>query len=174
MSNSTKATIENLDITNLSHANVDEPLVIIRPESPLHPKLGALWAAKVALSRSLYPAESDYSYGVEQLAAAHVLFLVAELGDEFVGCGAAANHGDYGELKSMFVLESMRGRRIGEQLIVRLEAHMQQQGLPIARLETGIDSHSALRLYARMGYQRCGPFGDYPADPLCVFMEKHL
>jgi hypothetical protein len=25
-----------------------------------------------------------------------------------------------------------------------------------------------------MGYQRRGPFADYPDDPLCVFMEKVL
>ncbi|MEZ4680510.1 MAG: GNAT family N-acetyltransferase [Caldilineaceae bacterium] len=103
-----------------------------------------------------------------------MLFLVAEVDGAIVGCGAAANLGDYGELKSMFVLEQMRGRRIGEQLIERLEAYMREQGLTIARLETGVDSHSAQRLYSRMGYRRRGPFGDYADDPLCVFMEKAL
>jgi putative acetyltransferase len=74
----------------------------------------------------------------------------------------------------MFVLETMRGQRIGEQLIDRLEAHMRAVGLRSSRLETGVDSHSAQRLYKRMGYTERGPFGTYRADPLCVFMEKHL
>lgn len=164
MSNSQNKLIENTNVTQ----------VIIRPESPTHPKLGELWRAKEALSRSLYPAESDFSYGPAELSAPQVLFLVAEYNGEFVGCGAAANQGVYGEIKSMFILETMRGQRIGEQLIRRLEAHMRAQGLTLARLETGIDSHSALRLYTRMGYQRCAPFGAYPDDPLCVFMEKSL
>ncbi|MEZ4621710.1 MAG: GNAT family N-acetyltransferase [Caldilineaceae bacterium] len=151
-----------------------EQRVVIRAESPLHSGLTALWHAKEALSRSLYPVESDYSYRPDQLAAPNVLFLVAEVDGAIVGCGAAANLGDYGELKSMFVLEQMRGRRIGEQLIERLEAYMREQGLTIARLETGVDSHSAQRLYSRMGYRRRGPFGDYADDPLCVFMEKAL
>lgn len=30
----------------------------------------------------------------------------------------------------------------------------------------------ALVLYERMGYQRRGPFGDYPNDPFSVFMQK--
>ncbi len=161
-------------ISNFDTATDQQSLVVIRPESPLHPRLGDLWAAKVALSRSLYPAESDYSYSPAELAAPHVLFLVAEVDGAFVGCGAAANQGDYGELKSMFVLEAMRGRRIGERLIAQLEAHMRQQGLTVACLETGVDSHSALRLYARMGYTRRGPFGDYADDPLCVFLERPL
>ena len=152
----------------------EKKLVVIHPESPLHPKLDALWDAKSALSRSLYPAESDYSYGVDELARPHVLFLVAEFDGTFVGCGAAASLGDYGEIKSMFVHEQMRGRRIGERLIHRLEAHLREGGITIARLETGIDSHSAQRLYARMGYTHCGPFGDYPNDPFCIFMEKTL
>lgn len=151
-----------------------EKRVLIRPESPLHPKLAPLWNAKTALSRSLYPAESDYSYGVEQLAEPHVLFLVAEYENEFVGCGAAVNVGEYGEIKSMFVYEQMRGQRIGEQILTQLEAHMRRQGLTISRLETGIDSHGAHRLYARMGYRQRPPFGDYADDPLCVFMEKQL
>ena len=159
----TDTMIENPDTT-----------VAIHPESPLHPKLIPLWQAKEALSRSLYPAESDFSYSPSALCAPHIHFLVAELNGEFVGCGAAADQGDYGELKSMFVLEAMRGRRIGERLIHQLEAFLRARGLTVARLETGVDSHSALRLYARLGYQRCDPFGDYPADPLCVFMEKQL
>jgi putative acetyltransferase len=149
-------------------------LVIIRPELPTHPNLDELWVAKETLSRSLYPAESDYSYGVEQLAGPNVLFLVAEVDGAFVGCGAAVDQGEYGEIKSMFVLETMRGQRIGERLINQLEAHMRAAGLNTARLETGVESHSARRLYQRMGYIERGPFGTYHADPLCVFMEKRL
>ena len=148
--------------------------VVIRPESPLHPALAPLWHAKTVLSRSLYPAESDYSYSPAQLAEPNIHFLVAECDGAIVGCGAAAHLGDYGEIKSMFVFEHMRGQRIGERMITQLEEHMRRQGLTIARLETGVDSHSALRLYSRMGYTRCRPFGDYADDPLCVFMEKQL
>lgn len=171
MSNEQPLVTDNVNDTLIE--NLDT-MVVIRPESPLHPKLAPLWQAKEALSRSLYPAESDFSYSPSALCAPNIRFLVVEMNGEFVGCGAAVDHGDYGELKSMFVLEAMRGQRIGERLIYQLEAFLRERGLTVARLETGVDSHSALRLYARLGYQRCDPFGDYPADPLCVFMEKRL
>jgi len=169
-----------VEMNELMTAHIENPnhilaeTVVIRPESPLHPGLAPLWHAKTLLSRELYPAESDYSYSSAQLAAPHIYFLVAEYNGEMVGCGAAAHLGDYGEIKSMFVFEHMRGQRIGERIIAQLEEHMRRQGLTIARLETGVDSHSARRLYSRMGYTRCRPFGDYADDPLCVFMEKQL
>jgi putative acetyltransferase len=39
-------------------------------------------------------------------------------------------------------------------------------------LETGPTLTEALGLYERMGYRRCGPFGEYPDDPFSVFMHK--
>ena len=42
------------------------------------------------------------------------------------------------------------------------------------RLETGVKSVEAIHLYQRFGYAPRGPFGRYPPDPLCVFMEKQL
>lgn len=42
------------------------------------------------------------------------------------------------------------------------------------RLETGVYQPEALALYGRAGYVERGPFGDYVADPLSVFMEKEL
>lgn len=153
--------------------------VVIRPESPLHPKLTPLFIAKEAHSASLYPAESNFAFNPEQLAKPNILFLVAEQRkadgeSDFVGCGACVNYGDYGEIKSMWVNEDLRGQRIAERILQMLEDHLRSQGLTVARLETGVISHSALRLYGRMGYQRCDPFADYPDDPLCVFMEKVL
>lgn len=149
-------------------------LIVVRQESPLHPQLAPLFAAKMALSRSLYPAESDYSFRPEELARPDILFLVADDGGEFVGCGAAVPYPAYGEIKSMFVYAEHRGQRIGERIMVQLEAYLRACGKTVSYLETGVISHGALRLYARMGYTRRGPYGNYADDPLCVFMEKAL
>lgn len=153
--------------------------VVIRPESPLHPNLTPIFIAKEAHSAALYPAESNFAFNPAQLDKPNVLFLVAERRQEdgesdFVGCGACVNYGDYGEIKSMWVNMDVRGQRIAERILQQLEDHLRGQGLTVARLETGVISHSALRLYERMGYRRRGPFADYPDDPLCVFMEKML
>jgi putative acetyltransferase len=43
-------------------------------------------------------------------------------------------------------------------------------------LETGsMDAFAPARsLYARFGFQQCGPFGDYVEDPNSVFMTREL
>lgn len=182
MAEAVVVTIENPDTTEVgvsNHALTAAPdqrynNVVIRPESPLHPQMAPIFAAKNALSRSLYPAESDYSLGPQALDHPDILFLVADCDGTFIGCGAAVPYADYGEIKSMFVEAAARGQRIGERIIVQLEAYLRAQGKSVARLETGVDSHAALRLYTRLGYVRRGPYGDYAADPLCVFMEKTL
>lgn len=55
-----------------------------------------------------------------------------------------------------------------------LESRARAAGFTVARLEPGISQPEALGLYARAGYRRRGPFGDYADDPLSVFMEKAL
>lgn len=40
-------------------------------------------------------------------------------------------------------------------------------------LETGSTLTEALILYEPLGYHYRGPFGDYPDDPLSVFMQKN-
>ena len=128
-----------------------------------------------AYQGALYPAESNYHLSVETLKAANVLFAVARDDARVViGCGAVVLFDDYGELKRMFVPPAQRGRGVGKAIITFLEAHAVQRNCLLLRLETGIHQPEAHGLYARAGYQRRGPYGDYPDDPLSVFMEKTI
>ena len=74
----------------------------------------------------------------------------------------------------MYVMPEFRGLQLGRRMLEELEARARSSGLQVARLETGVAQPEALGLYERAGYQRRGPFGSYPEDPLCVFMEKSL
>ena len=101
--------------------------------------------------------------------------MTATVDDAIAGCGAYVNHaGEYAEIKRMYVRPEFRGLKIGRRLLDALEARARAAGLHIARLETGVSQPEALGLYEEAGFRRRGPFGDYPADPLCVFMEKRL
>src|SRR5262249_27669377 len=97
---------------------------------------------------------------------------------EVAGCGAFVHQsgqgGEYAEIKRMFVRPEFRGMKLGRRILEELENLARDSGLELVRLETGIHQAEALRLYERAGYQRRGPFGDYPEDPLSVFMEKKL
>jgi putative acetyltransferase len=55
-----------------------------------------------------------------------------------------------------------------------LEAAARARGCETVFLETGPYSHQALAFYAKQGYGRCGPYGEYPDHPLSVFMRKQL
>jgi putative acetyltransferase len=74
----------------------------------------------------------------------------------------------------MYVAPHIRGRRLGKQILDKLEAQALREGCTWLRLETGIHQPEALGLYRASGFVDCGPFGDYRPDPLSVFMEKRL
>jgi putative acetyltransferase len=119
--------------------------------------------------------ESNHLLPVEALQQPNVTFLTAAVDGQVAGCGAFIRHGaEYAEIKRMFVVPQFRGCRVGRRLLDELESRIRGSGLALVRLETGIYQAEALRLYEKAGYQRCGPFGDYAADPLSVFLEKKL
>lgn len=149
--------------------------VVIELASPLLPEVGALIRASDAYSASLYPAESNHLVDIDTLAQPNVLFCVARLNDAIAGCGAAVLMPEgYAEIKRMFVYETSRGHGLGRQILAFLEDHLRRRGVSVVRLETGVHSYEAIRLYARMDYVRIGPFADYWDDPLSVFYEKQL
>jgi putative acetyltransferase len=140
--------------------------------SPLDPQVGALFALSDAYAAALYPAESNHLVDAAVLAQPHVVFCVAKRGERIVGCGASVLYAEYAEIKRMFVREEARGLRLGERILDFLEAQTARRGVRTLRLETGVHSHAARRLYEKCGYRRIGPFANYSDDPLSVFYEK--
>ncbi len=142
-------------------------------ETPNQAEVIALIAELDAYQKPLYPAGSHHGIDIAALAAANVLFAVARAdGGEVVACGAMVLQAEYGELKRMFTRPAQRGRGVASALLAYLEAAATARGCLQFMLETGNLQPQALALYARHGYQRCGPFGDYADDPHSVFMMK--
>jgi putative acetyltransferase len=128
-----------------------------------------------AHSAKLYPAESNHHMPLDALRASNVRFLVArDASGRAVGTGALALNGAWAELKAMWVVPEARGLGVSKSILAALEAQARSEGVRALRLETGVNNQAALGLYARAGFARCDPFGDYRADPLSVFMEKDL
>ena len=149
--------------------------IAIRKTDPTAPDVRALVAELDAYSQSLYPPESNHLDPVEELAKEHVYFVGAYDDDTLIGCGAVKiMPGGYGEIKRMYVRPEARGKGIGGQILMALELFLEEREIGLARLETGVANPEALSLYAKLGYVRTAPFGDYPDDPLSVFMEKRL
>jgi putative acetyltransferase len=143
-------------------------------ETPDQPDVHALIKELDAYLYSLYPAENVYALDLASLLHPNVLFAVArDAAGASVGCGAIVLNPGYGEIKRMYVRPGARGQGLARRLIESLEQQAMEQGCRSFMLETGPAQPEALLLYERLGYRVCGPFGDYPADPLSVFMQKN-
>jgi len=144
-------------------------------ESPRQPEVVALIAELDAYQDTLYPAEARYALDLDALAQPSVLFAVArDDAGAAIGCGAIVLDGAHGELKRMVVRPAARGTGTARHVIEFLEAAARARGCETVFLETGPHSHAALAFYARQGYERCGPYGEYPDHPLSVFMRRQL
>jgi putative acetyltransferase len=142
-------------------------------ETPDQPDVHALIAELDSYLYSLYPAENVYALDVASLLHPNVLFAVVRDGSgEALGCGAVVVTPEYGELKRMYVRPAARGQGLARRLIAALEEKASARGCSAFMLETGPTMPEALALYERMGYKYRGAFGDYPDDPLSVFMQK--
>lgn len=145
---------------------------------PRDPQVALLLAASDAYMHALYPADSNYLDSVQVLAAPNVHFVGAWLGGQLVACGALKlmqdSDGAYGEVKRVFVLPEHRSQGYSKAVMLALEAHARVLQLPRLRLELGIYQPEALSLYLMMGFAPRGPFGQYPPDPLSLFMENAL
>ena len=129
------------------------------------------------LMLAMYPPESNHLDDVNELSAPNVCFVGGFIDEQLAGIGGVKtmdNEGVYGEIKRVFVDPQYRGQNLAMQLMQYLEQYLITQGITIARLETGDKQIAAIRLYEKLGYRLCKPYGAYQEDPLSVFMQKQL
>lgn len=150
-------------------------LLTIAVETPLQDDVRLLVSELNAALHELTPPEHCHHLTVEQMAGADTTVFVARDGDAAIACGALKRHADgVGEVKRMYTRPSHRGRRIGEQIVARIEAMARAEGLKRLVLETGDRHHAAWTVYERSGFVRCGPVLDYPDVKWSVFYDKPL
>ena len=91
-------------------------------------------------------------------------------------CGLQVETKQYGELKTLHTRREARGQGVGEALVAHVIAQARAQDLPELVLETGTAPffQAASRLYVRLGFVECGPFGSYAANPDSHFMRLDL
>lgn len=154
------------------------PLVIELVESPnddVRLLIGELDAELAAH----YAAEQQHGLSVDRVFRPEILFFIARLDGEPVGCGGIALNDGFAELKRMYVRPPARGRGVAQALLARFEQEAIARGVPRLVLETGDVQHAAIRVYERAGFTRCPAFGAYAAMPplaveRSVFFEKPL
>ena len=119
--------------------------------------------------------ESVHALELDALRADTVTVWTAWVGDEVVGCVALKRIAPgHGELKSMRTTVAARGRGVGSALLEHVLSAAAEAGLDRVSLETGTEDFfaPARRLYERLGFVECAPFGSYRPDPLSVFYTR--
>jgi putative acetyltransferase len=123
------------------------------------------------------PADSVHALDLDALLKPDVTFWTAWSDGELLGCGALKElNPREGELKTMRTTLAARGRGVGAGMLTHLLDEATARGYERVSLETGTQPYfaAARRLYARHGFVRCGPFGDYVEDPFSTFMTRTL
>jgi putative acetyltransferase len=152
--------------------------VVIAVETPLQDDVRALVAALNDYLIPLTPRQFQFQLTVEQMAEPSVtLFVARDAERRAVGMGALKEHGGaLGEVKRMFTLPEVRGRRVGARLLGRIEDLAREKGIARLVLETGEAPgfEPAYRVYERGGFRQCGAVLDYPDSGHSRFYEKNL
>jgi ribosomal protein S18 acetylase RimI-like enzyme len=153
------------------------PSLLISKLNPMSIDAQQLLNASTAFARSLYPDDSNHMLSASELAAQNVYFLGGRVNGELLACAGVAlcsDDSDYGLIRSVWVEPKARGKQFGRWMMQALHTHLRQQGVMLARLETGIYQPEAIALYQSLGYSVRGRFGTYMDDPSSVFMEAGL
>ncbi len=152
--------------------------ITIAAETPLQDDVRAMVAELNATMIPLTPREFQFQLTVEQMADPSLTTFVArDENGRHVGMGSLKDHGDgLGEVKRMFTLPAVRGRRVGSQLLQRIEAVAREKKISRLVLETGEAAgfEAAYRVYERGGFTPCGAVLDYPDSGFSRFYEKKL
>lgn len=149
-------------------------MIIVERNDPHHPQATALLRQSHALMQELFPPEDNFYLEIDDLVAPDIHFYTGRIGDDILGTGALRVYPDYGEVKSMFVSETARGKGIADAILRQVIDQARAEGLPVIKLETGNLLHTAHRLYARHGFVECDAFGPYLAVKSSLFMELKL
>jgi putative acetyltransferase len=123
------------------------------------------------------PPQSCHALNLDGLRQPEITFWSIWDGSELAGCGALKQlNKTHGEIKSMRTAYVYQRKGVASKMLEHIMAEAKRRGYGQLSLETGSMEYfePARRLYARFGFEFCGPFGTYLEDPNSVFMTKRL
>jgi ribosomal protein S18 acetylase RimI-like enzyme len=90
------------------------------------------------------------------------LLLVTLAGDPVAIGGVRDLDGPVAEVKSMYVAPAARGRRLGREILGRLEGIAAARGCRAVRLDSASHMAGAIALYRALGYREIPAYNDGP------------
>jgi len=123
------------------------------------------------------PPESVHALDIEGLRKPEITFWSVWEDGELLGCGALKElDARHAEIKSMRTASAHLRKGVAATLLKHIIEEARRRGYSRLSLETGSMEafEPARQLYARFGFNYCGPFADYVEDPYSVFMTKEI
>jgi putative acetyltransferase len=159
-------------------------LLHIRLDDLLDPRIAMFLEDHLQDMRATSPPESVHALDLHKLRDKSVHFWTAWLPGEsgspdgaLVGTGAIKRlDATHAELKSMRTAAAFRGKGFARQILLHILEQARAMGLRRLSLETGTQAFfaPAHQLYLAHGFEPCGPFGNYTADPHSRYLTMVL
>src|SRR5450631_4736336 len=123
------------------------------------------------------PPESVHALGLAALRQPDISFWSVWENAGLMGCGAIKElDSRHGEIKSMRTVSLHLRKGVAAALMRHILEEARRRSYRRLSLETGsMEAFAPARsLYARFGFEPCGPFADYVEDPYSVFMTREV
>jgi len=149
----------------------------IRVDDLTGPEIAALLSEHL---RNMYlqsPPESVHALDIGRLRQPDITMWSAWEDGELLGCAALKQlDREHGEIKSMRTASRHLRKGVATALLRHILGEAKRRSYRRLSLETGSQPTfaAARNLYARFGFQSCGPFADYVEDPNSVYMTRTL
>ena len=153
------------------------PRMEIRIDDLRGPEIAAILEEHLQSMRQHSPPESVHALDLDKLRKPEITFWTAWDGKELLGCGALKELDPaYGEIKSMRTATKHLRKGVALSIMQVILAEAKKRSYQRLSLETGSMAAfaPARAMYARLGFQLCGPFQGYVEDQHSVFMTKAL
>lgn len=149
----------------------------IRVDELRGPEIARLLQEHLDSMKLLSPPESVHALDLDKLRQPDITFWCAWQDEELLGCGALKElDATHGEIKSMRTATAHLRKGVAAEMLAHIIGEARRRKYQRLSLETGaVEAFTpAHRLYARLGFQTSGPFGNYVEDPHSVFMTRIL
>ena len=151
--------------------------LVIAPDDPRADDVATLLQQHHAFSLSCSPPEFSFALDIDGLAQPAVTFCTARQDGELLAVGALMElDARHAEIKSMHTTRAARGQGVGAAMLEHLLELARSRGYERVSLETGAqpEFEPARAMYARAGFEVCGPYAGYPDSGYSVFMTLVL
>lgn len=142
--------------------------------SPLLDEVAELFKRLDEHNLSLCPPDVCHLTQPNELATTDSILLGVFANDQLVGTGGLKYFEDYAEVTRMFVLAEFRGYGLASRLMTKLESKALRRGVTRLKLETSDNFTAAVKLYEKLGFEKCTPFGVYIHTALNTYYQKKI